>query len=59
MSRITIKTGLMNPDCREEELTEYLCDQPNCPNIATRAFGCRELGLMTAVCEAHASMARA
>jgi hypothetical protein len=59
MSRVTIKTGFMDADGREEELTEYLCDHPNCPNIATRVFGCRELGLMAAVCEVHAVKARA
>jgi hypothetical protein len=56
---VTIKTGLLDPDGREEELTEYLCDYPNCPNFATKAFGCKELGLMNAVCEEHASKALA
>ena len=39
MSRVTIKTGLTTPDGHEEELTEYLCDYPNCPNFATRVVG--------------------
>jgi hypothetical protein len=60
MSRVTIKTGLMDPDGREEELTEYICDYPNCPNIATRVLGClRELRLMAAVCDVHASREQA
>jgi hypothetical protein len=59
MSRVTIKTGLIDPDGREEELIEYLCDYPNCPNIATRIVGCRELGLMASVCEVHTSEAHA
>jgi hypothetical protein len=54
MSRVTIKTGFMDADGREEELIEYLCDYPNCPNIATTAFACRALGLAATVCEAHA-----
>ena len=59
MSRVRIKTGLTAPDGSEEELTEYLCDYPNCPNFATRMVGCLvELRLMAAVCEAHASMLR-
>ena len=59
MSRITIKTGLTTPDGSEEELTEYLCDYPGCPNFATRVLGCLvELRLMAAVCEMHASKLR-
>jgi hypothetical protein len=60
MSRVTIKTGLLDPDGREEELTEYLCDYPDCPNIATNVLGCLvELRLMAAVCDLHASPTRA
>ena len=56
MSKVTIKTGLTGPDGREEELSEYLCDYPSCPNFATRIIGCLvELRLMAAVCEMHAS----
>jgi hypothetical protein len=56
MSQVTIKTGLTTPDGREEELTEYLCDYPDCPNFATRLVGCLvELRLMAAVCELHAA----
>ena len=55
MSRVTIKTGLTTPEGREEEITQYLCDYPNCPNFATRLLGCLvELRLMAAVCEEHA-----
>jgi hypothetical protein len=54
--RVAIKTGLIEPDGRDEELTEYLCDYPNCPNIATRMLGCLvELRLMAAVCEEHST----
>jgi len=59
MSRIKIKTGLTSPDGSEEELTEYLCDYPNCPNFATQMVGCLvELRLMAGVCEEHASILR-
>lgn len=58
MSRVTIKTGLLDPDGSEEELIEYLCDYPNCPNIATDVIGCKGLRLMATVCEVHASMER-
>ena len=56
--QVTIKTGLTAPDGREELLTEYLCDTPNCPNIATHALGCvREVGVVGAVCDEHAPQA--
>jgi hypothetical protein len=59
MGQVTIKTGLTAADGREEQLTEYLCDYPNCPNFATRMVGCLvELRLMAAVCEVHASKLR-
>jgi hypothetical protein len=56
MPRVTIRTGILATDGREEELTEYLCDWPDCPNIATQVVGCvREFGLSTAVCHEHAT----
>ncbi len=54
--QVKIKTGLTTPDGREELLTEYLCDHPGCPNIATHVLGyVRELGVVSAVCDDHAS----
>ena len=54
MPRVTIKTGFMAPDGREEELTEYLCDAPDCPNVATHAVGCvPQLAASLAVCDEH------
>ena len=58
MPRVTIKTGLLDPDGCEEELIEYLCDYPNCPNIATDMVGSRELRQMASLCEVHASTVR-
>ncbi len=56
---MTIKTGLTTPDGREELLTEYVCDHPGCPNIATHVLGCvMELGLVSAVCDEHAHKLR-
>jgi hypothetical protein len=53
--RIIIKTGLTDPDGREEELAEYMCDTPGCPNVATQVLGrVAELGLAVAVCQEHA-----
>jgi len=56
---VTIKTGLTTPDGREELLTEYFCDHPGCPNIATRMLGCvAELSLAAVVCDEHAPKPR-
>jgi hypothetical protein len=56
MPRVTISTGFTTPDGREEHLSEYICDYPGCPNIATKFLGVVvELRLATAVCDAHAS----
>jgi hypothetical protein len=55
--RITIKTGFADPDGREEELAEYMCDTPGCPNVATHVLGrVGELGLFAAVCSEHYSL---
>jgi hypothetical protein len=54
MPQVTIKTGLTTPDGREEKITEYLCDWPGCPNVATHVLGCsKELGIRAAVCQEH------
>ena len=53
--RVTIKTGLSSPEGGEEILTEYLCDHPGCPNIATQVAGCIvELRLVALYCDEHA-----
>jgi hypothetical protein len=55
MPLVTIRTGIFAPDGREEKLTEYLCDVPGCPNIATQVLGCiRELRLCAVSCDEHA-----
>jgi hypothetical protein len=55
MPQVVIKTGFTAADGSEEELIEYICDYPDCPNVATRTLGCaRELRMGMAVCEAHA-----
>ena len=56
MPLVTIRTGHLAPDGREEVLVEYHCDWPDCPNIATQVVGCvRELGFSTVMCHEHAS----
>ena len=57
MSLVTLKTGFMGADGQEETITEYMCDWPDCPNVAVHALGAvRELGAISAVCEEHAAM---
>jgi hypothetical protein len=54
MPVVTIKSGVPGPDGKEDQLTEYLCDSPGCPNVATHALGCiRDLGVAVAVCDEH------
>jgi len=56
MPRVTLKTGNLAPDGQEEELSEYVCDWPGCPNIATQVLGCvREFGMSAVVCDQHAA----
>ena len=56
MPRVTFKTGFMDADGREEELSEYFCDWPDCSNIADAVVGCaKEIGLCAAVCAEHAA----
>ena len=54
MPEVTIKTGIMGPDGREETLVEYICDYPGCPNPASRLLGVvAELGARALVCDQH------
>jgi hypothetical protein len=57
MSRVTLRTGVIGADGREETITEYLCDWPDCPNTAVHALGVvREIAAVSAVCDEHAAM---
>jgi hypothetical protein len=56
MPRVTIATGFMVEDGREEILAEYLCDVAGCPNPAAHVMGfAREFGGGYAVCAEHAA----
>jgi hypothetical protein len=51
--QVTLRTTV---DDREETLTEYICDWPDCPNAAVHVLGVvRELRLRAAVCAEHAA----
>lgn len=55
MPQVVITSGMTGPDGREDTLTEYLCDSPGCPNIASHVLGClREIGAAFVVCDEHA-----
>jgi hypothetical protein len=57
--QVTINTGLTTPDGSEELLTEFFCDYPDCPNIATQVLGCvAEIGRTAVVCDEHAPKPR-
>jgi hypothetical protein len=54
MPHITIRTTY---DGSEDVLSEYLCDWPDCPNVAVQFLGViRELRLRAAVCAEHAEL---
>ncbi len=55
MPHVIINTGIVGRDGHEEKLTEYICDWPGCPAVATEVVGyVKELGMCSAVCEEHA-----
>ncbi len=48
MPRVTLRY-------EEEKLSEYICDSPDCPNVAEHVLGAiRELGAFVVVCAEHA-----
>jgi hypothetical protein len=56
MPQVTIRTTLNG---REETVSEYICDWPECPNVATEVIGVvRELRLRSAMCAEHAARVR-
>jgi hypothetical protein len=58
MPRVIIRTGFMTEDGRDEVLSQYQCDVPDCPNPASHVMGfARELGGF-AVCKEHADQRR-
>ncbi len=53
MPNVTIRTVI---DGREETLSEYLCDWPDCANVAVEVVGVlRELRMRAAMCAEHAA----
>jgi hypothetical protein len=54
MPLVRIKTGFLKEDGREEILTEYLCDWPECGNVAEHVLGVApDVGSMSVACNEH------
>jgi hypothetical protein len=59
MPQITIRSGELDETGCKETLTEYLCDWPDCPNVAVHVVGIvRELRLISVMCDEHAARIR-
>lgn len=60
MPQVVLKTGIAGPDGKEEILTAYICDWPDCPNMAEHVLGTiSELGLSRSVCNEHLAAIKA
>jgi hypothetical protein len=56
---VVIKTGFISTDGQETVLREYLCDSPNCGEVAEHLVGvARDVPMMRAVCLQHAAVMR-
>ena len=54
MPPVTIRTGILDNNGKEEVLTEYFCDWPGCMNVAEHVLGViRELRVGAVVCREH------
>ena len=59
MPGVRIRTGMIDATGHEEVLSEYLCDWPDCPNVAEHVVGVvRELGAAVVMCDQHAEQLR-
>ena len=48
---------MMSADGQEQVLKEYLCDWPDCPNVAEHVVTiARDLAMVRAFCHEHAAM---
>ena len=54
MPRVTLR-ATESADGKEDTVSEYICDSPDCPNVAVHVIGVvRELRTVVAVCAYHA-----
>jgi hypothetical protein len=55
MPSVTLRA--IGADSKEETLTEYLCDWPDCPNVAEHVLGVlTDIRVMSAVCPEHLAL---
>jgi hypothetical protein len=56
MPHATIRTGVLAPNGQEEVISDFLCDWPDCPNVAEHVAGvARELRRVLMLCPEHAA----
>ena len=56
MPRVTLRAD-ESVDGKENAVSEYICDWPDCPNVAMHVVGVvRELRAFVAMCDDHARM---
>jgi hypothetical protein len=56
MPRVTLRAH-ESADGKEDAVSEYICDSPDCPNVAVHVVGVvRELRSFVALCAYHARM---
>ena len=56
MPRVTLRAA-ESSDGKDDTVSEYICDLPDCPNVAVHVVGVvRELRTFVAVCAHHARM---
>jgi hypothetical protein len=56
MPRVTLRAG-QSTDGSDATLSEYICDWPDCPNVAVHVVGVvRELRTFAVMCAEHARM---
>jgi hypothetical protein len=54
MPRVTLRVP-ESADGKEDTVSEYICDSPDCPNVAVHVVGVvRELRTVVALCAYHA-----
>ena len=59
MPVVTIRTGMLDANGQEEVLSQYLCDSPDCPNVAEHVVGVvRELAAAVVICRECAELLR-
>ena len=62
MPLVTLRTETSNSagNVQEDTLSEYICDWPDCPNVAEHVIGAlREIRLVSVICAEHAKVAAA